>query len=278
VIDLVLFGILPYVAIVVAVVVSLWRYATNQFGVGPLASAGDYVSTGAEHAWTDAGLFADRCRAFRARGLSRKVLLYGPPGTGKSTLARHIADQIGVGRTLRCAPSVVVRTDAFSVACLLDFLRPEVLLLDDLDRDRGSAEQLLHMLESIEGLEMDVIVGEAAYSPNQMQAALSGITDLYKSMGGLLPPPPKEVLIGLAPIPEELKQLWLQVEVPSEDKISTNYKDLPLDAKLQVLERMGLSSNIMALAAKEVTDMKPDKRDELMGKDKKSNDKDSKKR
>ena len=108
---------------------------------------------------------------------------------------------------------------------------------------------------TITGLEVDVIVGEAAYSPSKMQATVAAMVDMFKAIPGL-PPPPIDVVIDSSPLPEELKTRWKANVSPPEpkDKVSTNFKDMPLDAKIQHLERLGFTVNKEQAAMKEVSE------------------------
>jgi len=114
---------------------------------------------------------------------------------------------------------------------------------------------------SLEGLEVDIIVDEAGHSPTKNSATLNTLGDLGKA-GVLTIPPPPEVVIELSDLPQSLKEVWLQsIEAakaeskePLVKNVAVNYKDLPVDAKMDVLKQMGLSSNVMAVATKELTD------------------------
>lgn len=92
---------------------------------------------------------------------------------------------------------------------------------------------------SLEGLECDVVVGEAQYSPTQKQATLAAMTDAFKS--GMIPtPPPASVILSLLPIPDEAKMAWQQEMSQQKPQVKTglniNFKDLPPGAQNQVEE------------------------------------------
>lgn len=90
----------------------------------------------------------ERHRRFIARDVPRAYMFYGPPGTGKTSFALHFA-----------SGSKVLKLDAgsFAVASvrdmsfLLDNLRPEFLLVDDVDKvEVGNAlPSLLETLQAI---------------------------------------------------------------------------------------------------------------------------------
>lgn len=93
-------------------------------------------------------IVAGRIRQFYQRGIKRGVLLYGIPGTGKSTFARTICDGIAMSpRKMTVSGSL---TEDSSVSEMLQVLSPDVLILDDIDRNANSASDLLHLLESFE--------------------------------------------------------------------------------------------------------------------------------
>jgi hypothetical protein len=110
---------------------------------------------------------------------------------------------------------------------------------------------------TIEDLEVDVVVGEAEFSPNRMQANLAAMTDAFKS-GMVAVPPPPDVAIDMLPIPQELKERWKATLQPKEEPVSKgvsiNYKDIPPDSKAQVLDKMGIPSNPQGIVAKEILD------------------------
>jgi hypothetical protein len=105
-------------------------------------------------------------------------------------------------------------------------------------------------------LEVDVVVGEAQYSPNRMMASLSSMTDAFKS-GMVAVPPPPDVAIDILPIPQDIKERWKATAQPEKEppmKIAGNYKDLPPDVKLQILNEMGFQVSPQSVVAKEVID------------------------
>jgi len=114
---------------------------------------------------------------------------------------------------------------------------------------------------SLEGLAVDIVVDEAGHSPTKNSATLNSLTDLAKS-GALTIPPPPEVVIELADLPQSLKQIYLQSiteakeaqKEPLVKNISVNYKDLPVETKLDVLKEMGLSVSTMGIVSKEIMD------------------------
>jgi hypothetical protein len=96
-----------------------------------------------------------RLGAFLDAGISRGVLFCGPPGTGKSTGIRYLARSLRL-RSLRLDVGAFVtgfgngyrssNDTAGGIDTLVRVLRPEVVILDDLDRTLVSA-RLLEFLE-----------------------------------------------------------------------------------------------------------------------------------
>lgn len=91
-----------------------------------------------------------RLEAFLDHGIPRSVLFCGPPGTGKSTGIRHLTQAFGL-RSLRVDVASFVqgwgqhRSAAGAVGgidTLIRVLRPEVVVLDDIDRTNVSARML----------------------------------------------------------------------------------------------------------------------------------------
>jgi hypothetical protein len=112
---------------------------------------------------------------------------------------------------------------------------------------------------SLEGLEVDIVVDEAGHSPTKNSATLNTLADLGKS-GVLTVPPPPEVVIELSDLPQSLKQVWLasieqaqaNAKEPLVKNVSVNYKDLPPDSKIDVLKQMGLSATTTGIVAQEI--------------------------
>lgn len=87
-----------------------------------------------------------RTKAFVAAGRSRSFLLEGEPGTGKSTAAVYLAREFG----LRAAIVEASELADSGPADLIDLLRPDVLIINDIDRLHPTAQvQLLAVLEQV---------------------------------------------------------------------------------------------------------------------------------
>jgi len=127
------------------------------FSLEPLPAAGDYVDCqagGKDEIGLSLERLGDRCKAFMKAHVTRRVLLHGPPGTGKSTLAHRLASNMG-NRVLRVDPRAFAKASQKNLTALVNVLRPNVFLLDDIDRRPGDAMELLSYFDD---LKLDVIV------------------------------------------------------------------------------------------------------------------------
>jgi len=155
----------------------LWRrLGTNHcaYGSGGLVAdrlSGDDIAPTAQLVDLEA-----RMAAFLAGGVPRSYLLLGPPGTGKSAGIRWLAARLGLS-TVRVdiaalgqhhyGASTQVVT---SLQTLLELLRPELMILDDLDRV-GMGADLLHFLE-VAGRTCRVVMASANCADQMIGAAL----------------------------------------------------------------------------------------------------------
>ena len=116
-----------------------------------------------------------RIRLFLAEGIPRTYLFAGPPGTGKSMFIRHLAAHLGLS-SLRVELGVLAANRhaeyvvGTSVETLVKLLRPDLLILDDIDRVRASG-RLLHFLE-FGAREFRLVLASANCTETMMGAAL----------------------------------------------------------------------------------------------------------
>ncbi|MCB9560318.1 MAG: AAA family ATPase [Kofleriaceae bacterium] len=118
-----------------------------------------------------------RMQRFLDAELARSYLFAGPPGTGKSLAIRWLVRRLGLG-SVRIDLGVLARLHGYhgsqsvatSLETLLQLLRPEVMILDDLDRVAASGP-LLHFLE-IALRTCQIVMASANCTDKMMGAAL----------------------------------------------------------------------------------------------------------
>lgn len=79
------------------------------------------------------GKYADYARRCIVAGVNRAFLFYGPPGTGKSCMLRAIAKDLEL-KSMRFNIDDLEVIDAIALSCLLDVFKPDIILIDDIDR------------------------------------------------------------------------------------------------------------------------------------------------
>jgi hypothetical protein len=116
-----------------------------------------------------------RMQRFLDEEVARSYLLAGPPGTGKSLMIRWLVRRLGL-TSVRIELGVLAKmhgyhgSEAISnrLETLLQLLRPEAMILDDLDRVASSGP-LLHFLEL--ALRTCRVVMASANAPDKMMGA-----------------------------------------------------------------------------------------------------------
>lgn len=117
-----------------------------QYSIRPMGPPGQFVGSPSPQDVAQ--------RLMRARSETRSLLLVGPSGSGKSTMARIIAHEIAGkdARTLKIAGSVLKQCPFEVVLDLAKYLRPTVLLLDDVPlTSTAHMDELLSLFEALQG-------------------------------------------------------------------------------------------------------------------------------
>jgi Holliday junction DNA helicase RuvB len=97
------------------------------------------------------------CSAAKRRGEALDhVLFHGPPGLGKTSLARIVADELGVGFKSTSGPVIERPGD---LAAILTALQPhDVLFIDEIHRLSRVVEEILY--PAMEDYQIDILIGQ----------------------------------------------------------------------------------------------------------------------
>lgn len=155
----------------------LWRKIGGRHALyGTTGLAGDPLAGGGAISTQQMRRLAARVRGFLVADVPRAYLLAGPPGTGKSMAIRWIVEDLEL-TSLRIDLAVLGRLHGYgsvsvatSLETLLYLLRPQVMILDDLDRLQITAS-LLAFLELAQRT-CKVVIGSVNSVEKMMGAAL----------------------------------------------------------------------------------------------------------
>lgn len=96
---------------------------------------------------TSRDIYTKHIKPFWESNVNRSLLLYGEPGTGKSCAIRYIISELkGVLCLTLSVASITSLDNSSAIIGMVRFLRPDVLVIDDMDRLSGK-ESLLYTLE-----------------------------------------------------------------------------------------------------------------------------------
>jgi hypothetical protein len=177
---------------------------------------------------------------FLAAGERQSLLLVGEPNTGKSNIVRHIAEQAG-GYTLRLGAREV--GDAKSIGALCYFLRPDALIIDDLDRAQEPGAVLDKLDEMLRHCRLVLVTVNRMETPDNSNAPIKGLDpavvrrfDHVKTIDKL----DDEVLNSLlAGVPSEAADRLRNLPIGYIDKFRKHVRVLGMDqavAKIGELE------------------------------------------
>lgn len=87
-----------------------------------------------------------RVKAFTDKGIHRSLFIYGKPGTGKSCLSTNIADKMEGYQLIMSAEDFVDASDAVQ---MIEFLKPSVLIINDINYVDKAPAGTLTLLEKV---------------------------------------------------------------------------------------------------------------------------------
>ncbi len=174
-----------------------------------------------------------RVRGFRDAGEPRAYLLAGPPGTGKSMAIRWLVAELGL-TSLRIDLAVLAKLHGYanvalatSLETLLYLLRPQVMILDDLDRISVTAP-LLAFLE---------------LAQRTCQVVIGSVNSVEKLMGAALRPGRFDEIIKIERLDPDVLRRLLGDDVDLFDRLA----ELPAAYVVEFVKRRRVLGRAVAL-------------------------------
>ena len=180
----------------------------------------------------------ERIRLFTDSGYRRAVLFYGPPGTGKSHLMRNVAERFG-GRTLRIDGRVLKGLKQESIVNACRLLRPDALLIDDIDR----IEDLSSFLSEFEAIRRAVpLFLASANRVKELDPAVirpgrfDEVVEILSLDTGVI-----DRLLG--EVPEKYREQLRKIPVAYLDEFHTRRKVLGIDKAVEEIGELLIRAN-----------------------------------